>query len=67
MGLVGGWLTATTGAIGAAFLGRAITRFAVFLCTGHTGQTKPRGREEEEIRSAAAPPRAGGSSGRDDR
>ena len=26
-----------------------ITRFAVFLCTGHAGQTKPRGREVEEI------------------
>ena len=49
MGLVGGWLTAATGGIAAAFLGHAITRFAVFLCTGHAGQTKPRGREEEEI------------------
>ncbi len=49
MGLIGGWLTAATGGIAAAFLGAAITRFAVFLCTGHTGQTKPRGREEEEI------------------
>ena len=49
MGLVGGWLTAATGGIAAAFLGAAITRFAVFLCTGHTGQTKPRGREDEEI------------------
>ncbi len=48
-GLVGGWLTAATGGIAAAFLGHAITRFAVFLCTGHAGQTKPRGREEEEI------------------
>jgi membrane protease YdiL (CAAX protease family) len=45
MGLIGGWLTAATGGIAAAFLGHAITRFAVFLCTGHTGQTKPRGRE----------------------
>ncbi len=49
MGLVGGWLTAVTGGIAAAFLGHAITRFAVFLCTGHAGQTKPRGREVEEI------------------
>ena len=49
IGLVGGWLTAWTGGIAAAFLGHAITRFAVFLCTGHTGQTKPRGREVEEI------------------
>jgi membrane protease YdiL (CAAX protease family) len=49
MGLIGGWLTAVTGGIAAAFLGHAITRFAVFLCTGHAGQTKPRGREVEEI------------------
>ncbi len=49
MGLIGGWLTAATGGIAAAFLGASITRFAVFLCTGHTGQTKPRGREDEEI------------------
>jgi membrane protease YdiL (CAAX protease family) len=49
MGLLGGWLTVATGGIAAAFLGHAITRFAVFLCTGHTGQTKPRGREVEEI------------------
>ena len=49
MGLIGGWLTIATGGIAAAFLGHSITRFAVFLCTGHTGQTKPRGREVEEI------------------
>ena len=49
IGFVGGWLTAFTGGIAAAFLGHAITRFAVFLSTGHTGQTKPRGREVEEI------------------
>ena len=56
MGLVGGWLTAATGGIAAAFLGAAITRFAVFLCTGHTGQTKPRGREVEEIEKRRRPP-----------
>ncbi len=49
MGLVGGYLTAITGGIAATFLGGAITRFAVFLCTGHAGQTRPRGREIEEI------------------
>jgi membrane protease YdiL (CAAX protease family) len=49
IGLVGGWLTAATGGIAAAFLGHAVTRFAVFLCTGHAGQTMPRGREVEEI------------------
>lgn len=56
MGLLGGWLTAATGGIAAAFLGHAITRFAVFLCTGHTGQTEPRGREVEEIEKRRRPP-----------
>jgi membrane protease YdiL (CAAX protease family) len=56
MGLLGGWLTVATGGIAAAFLGHAITRFAVFLCTGHTGQTKPRGREVEEIEKRRRPP-----------
>jgi hypothetical protein len=49
IGLAGGWLTALTGGIAAAFLAHAVTRFAVFLCTGHAGQTMPRGREVEEI------------------
>ena len=56
MGLVGGWLTALTGGIAAAFLGHAVTRFAVFLCTGHTGQTMPRGREVEEIENRRRTP-----------
>jgi hypothetical protein len=56
MGLIGGWLTAATGGIAAAFLGAAVTRFAVFLCTGHTGQTMPRGREVEEIEKRRRPP-----------
>lgn len=56
IGLVGGWLTAATGGIAAAFLGHAITRFAVFLTTGHAGQTRPRGREEEEIDRKRRPP-----------
>ena len=56
MGFAGGWLTAATGGIAAAFLGHAITRFAVFLCTGHAGQTKPRGREVEEIEKRRRPP-----------
>ena len=56
MGLIGGWLTAVTGGIAAAFLGAAVTRFAVFLCTGHTGQTLPRGREVEEIEKRRRPP-----------
>jgi membrane protease YdiL (CAAX protease family) len=57
IGLVGGWVTAVTGGIAAAFLGHAITRFAVFLCTGHTGQPMPRGREVEEIEARRRPPK----------
>lgn len=49
IGLAGGWLTSATGGIAAAFLGHAITRFAVFLCTGHAGQVALRGRETEDI------------------
>ena len=56
IGLIGGWLTAVTGGIAAAFLGHAATRFAVFLCTGHTGQTLPKGREIEEIDRRRRPP-----------
>ena len=54
IGLLGGWLTVATGGIAAAFLGHAITRFAVFLCTGHTGQTKPRGARGRGDREAPA-------------
>jgi CAAX prenyl protease-like protein len=49
IGLVAGWATVTTGGIGAAFLGHAITRVAVFLVTGHAGQPLPRGKEVEDI------------------
>jgi membrane protease YdiL (CAAX protease family) len=56
IGIIGGWLTALTGGIAAAFLGHAATRFAVFLATGHTGQTLPKGREVEEIDRRRRPP-----------
>ena len=56
VGFIGGWLTAVTGGIAAAFLGHAATRFAVFLATGHTGQTLPKGREVEEIDRRRRPP-----------
>jgi Type II CAAX prenyl endopeptidase Rce1-like len=49
MGLVGGWLTGVTGGIGAAFLGHAITRVAIFLTTGHAGLPRKKGTEVEEI------------------
>ena len=49
IGLTGGWLTSATGGIAAAFIGHAVTRFSVFLCTGHAGQVALRGTEPEEI------------------
>jgi membrane protease YdiL (CAAX protease family) len=49
IGLAGGWLTAITGGIGAAFLGHSITRIAIFLTTGHAAIPKARGTEEEEV------------------
>jgi Type II CAAX prenyl endopeptidase Rce1-like len=47
--LAGGWLTYATGGIAAAFLGHAITRLAMFVCTGHAGQVAARGREAEDL------------------
>ncbi|MFI5225396.1 MAG: type II CAAX prenyl endopeptidase Rce1 family protein [Candidatus Limnocylindrales bacterium] len=49
IGLGSGWVTLKTGAIGAAFLGHAVTRVAVFLATGHAGQVALRGKESEDI------------------
>jgi hypothetical protein len=57
VGLAGGWVTAVTGGIAAAFLGHAATRFSVFLTTGHAGQFLPRGREVEEIEATRRPPK----------
>ncbi len=57
IGLAGGWVTAVTGGIAAAFLGHAITRFSVFLATGHAGQFLPRGREVEELEAKRRPPK----------
>lgn len=57
VGLAGGWVTAVTGGIAAAFLGHAATRFSVFLTTGHAGQFLPRGREVEEIEEKRRPPK----------
>jgi hypothetical protein len=49
VGLFSGWLTIITGGIGAAFLGHAVTRFAVFLATGHAGRIAPAGLDSEDI------------------
>jgi membrane protease YdiL (CAAX protease family) len=54
--LVAGWLTVATGAVGAAFLAHAITRVAVFVCTGHAGQPALRGQEIEETWEYRRPP-----------
>jgi membrane protease YdiL (CAAX protease family) len=49
IGLVGGWATLLTGGVGAAFLGHATTRVAVFLTTGHAGQPPAPGTEVEDV------------------
>jgi len=49
VGLIGGRATVATNGIAAAFLGHAITRVAVFLVTGHSGQPAPRGGEVEDV------------------
>lgn len=56
IGLAGGWLTSFTGGIAAAFVGHAVTRFSVFLCTGHAGQVALRGTEPEEVERRRLPP-----------
>jgi membrane protease YdiL (CAAX protease family) len=56
IGFVGGWLTGVTGGIGAAFLGHAITRVAIFLLTGHSGIPAPKGREVEDFERRQQPP-----------
>ena len=40
-----------------AVLGHAITRFAIFLATGHAGSVRAPGWEPEELASWALPPR----------
>ena len=68
VGLVAGWLTVTTGAIGAAFLAHAITRISIFVCTGHAGQPARRGEEIEETWEYRTAPRGWRSAdGPDDR
>lgn len=56
IGVVTGLLTIATGGIGAGLLAHAITRFAIFVTTGHAGQVRPRGAEIEEIAADRLPP-----------
>jgi len=56
VGAVAGSLTVLTGGIGAAVIGHAVTRFAIFVCTGHAGQVRPPGQEPEEVAEDRLPP-----------
>lgn len=60
MGLLNGMLTVITGGIGAALLAHALTRFAVFVATGHAGQVTPSAASEEEDREEVELPDGGG-------
>ena len=60
IGLAGGWLAVATGGIGAALLAHGVTRFAIFVATGHAGQVTPSAASEEEPRDESAPPQSGG-------
>ncbi len=46
VGFLGGWLTMQTGGIGAAFLGHAVTRLALFVASGHAGRLRSPAEEE---------------------
>ena len=48
VGVIGGALTLQTGGIGAAFLGHALTRLAIFISMGHAGQMRAVALDEEE-------------------
>jgi hypothetical protein len=54
--VVAGFLTVATGGIGAAILGHAITRVAIFMCTGHAGLVRQPGEEPEEEEAERLPP-----------
>ena len=56
IGVVAGFLTVWTGGIGASFVAHSITRFAIFVATGHAGLVKPPGQEPEEAFAASLPP-----------
>jgi membrane protease YdiL (CAAX protease family) len=49
IGVVGGYVTVATGGIGAILLAHAVTRFAIFIATGHAGQVTPSAAFDEEV------------------
>ena len=56
LGAAGGWATLASDGLGAAFIGHAVTSFALFVFTGHAGQIPRDGREPEELAFRNAPP-----------
>lgn len=64
LAVVGGWTVVETGGIGAAVLGHAITRFAIFILTGHTDQSRPFSAEPEAVAGRALPPKGWDLAGR---
>ncbi|HTS14837.1 MAG TPA: CPBP family glutamic-type intramembrane protease, partial [Candidatus Sulfotelmatobacter sp.] len=56
LGAAAGATVVATGGIGAAVIGHAISRFAIFVCTGHAGQVRPPGEEPEEVAEDRLPP-----------
>jgi hypothetical protein len=64
LALVTGWTVIETGGIGAAVLGHAITRFAIFLLTGHSDQSRPFAAEPEVVAGRALPPKGWDVAGR---
>jgi hypothetical protein len=65
LGVFGGWLTITTTGIGAAFLGHAVTRFALFLVTSEAAPiyTPGAGRDDDARRVVPGGWRAIGTGG----
>lgn len=66
LAIIAGWTVVETGGIGAAILGHAITRFAIFLLTGHTDQSRPFTAEPESVATRALPPKGWDLAGRNE-
>lgn len=56
IGIVGGYMVWLTGGIGASVLGHAITRFAIFVTSGHPGQVRAPGEPDDRFEAATLPP-----------
>ena len=55
MGVLNGMLTYLTGGIGAALIAHTLTRFAIFVATGHAGQVTPTAASEDEQQEVVDP------------